>query len=346
MKSVMIVGSAEQSGGGVAAVLKLYKKMPVWEEYSCYWLGTQIQANKWTKLWYAVKAYFMAFFMMWRYDIVHFHTVPDVSMKVQLPVFLLALLWRKKIVVHLHVCKQLEMKEYINYKLAHWCMNKADRIVLLAYTAEQLLRKHWQDIKIPTTVIYNPCEKVDAIPYKAHDKTILYAGRFTDNKCGWLLIKAFNLIHQKYPDWKLQLLGDGEEKPIYLDLIKEYGLEDKVEMPGFQYGENLACYYRKAGIYGMTSHYEGMPMVVIDAWNYGVPVVSTPVGGLIELLEENKTGCVYDFDEFEGLAMKLDHLMGDSELRQNMSDYCKNIAIEKFSMEKINKDLTNLYSTL
>lgn len=342
----MIVGSAEQSGGGVTAVIKLYKRMSIWEEYSCYWLGTQIQADKWTKLWYAIKAYTIAFFAIWRYDIVHFHTVPDVSMKVQLPVFLLALLCRKKIIVHLHVCKQLEMKEYIDYKLAHWCMNKADRIVLLAYTAENLLKKHWKDITTPTTVIYNPCEEADSIAYDKHENTILYAGRFTDNKCGWLLIKAFYLIHEKYPDWKLQLLGDGPEKLIYIDLIKEYGLENKIEMPGFQYGEDLARYYSRAGIYGMTSHYEGMPMVVIDAWNYGVPVVSTPVGGLVELLEEDKTGCIFEFDDHEGLAKKLDHLMGDYELRREMSEHCKCIAKEKFSINKINNNLSNLYSSL
>ena len=72
-----MVGSAEQSGGGVASVLRLMKTMPFWEKYHCGWLGTQIQRGYGVKLWYAVKAYFKALFTIWQYDIVHFHTVPD-----------------------------------------------------------------------------------------------------------------------------------------------------------------------------------------------------------------------------------------------------------------------------
>ena len=58
MSKVLMVGSAEQSGGGVASVLRLMKTMPFWEKYHCGWLGTQIQRGYGVKLWYALKAYF------------------------------------------------------------------------------------------------------------------------------------------------------------------------------------------------------------------------------------------------------------------------------------------------
>lgn len=77
MSKVLMVGSAEQSGGGVASVLRLMKIMPFWEKYHCEWLGTQIQSNYGVKLWFALKAYFKALFTIWQYNIVHFHTVPD-----------------------------------------------------------------------------------------------------------------------------------------------------------------------------------------------------------------------------------------------------------------------------
>ena len=56
MKRVLMVGSAEKSGGGVATVIKTMKKMPFWQKYSCSWLGTQIQKNYLWKLFFAVKA--------------------------------------------------------------------------------------------------------------------------------------------------------------------------------------------------------------------------------------------------------------------------------------------------
>lgn len=346
MKRVMMVGSAEQSGGGVASVIRLIKKMPVWQKYDCYWLGTQIQAGKWTKVCYAIKAYVRAFFMMWRYDIVHFHTVPNVSMKIQLPVFLVARLWRKKIVMHLHCGNQLTWDESRNFKLAHYCMNRSDMIVLLAKKFEVYLKEYWRDVKVPTSVIYNACEAVEAIPYEEHEKYILYAGRFTDNKGGELLVEAFAKIHDRFPEWHLLLLGEGPEKYKYDKLIADNHLETKVSMPGFKYGEELAFAYRKASLFAMTSHYEGFPMVVLEAWQYGVPVVSTPVGGLPDVLEEDKNGCVFDFDDADGMAKKLEHLMSNYELREQMSDYCKSFALQNFSLESISNELDNLYKSL
>ena len=60
MSKVLMVGSAEQSGGGVASVLRLMKTMPFWKKYQCGWLGTQIQRGYGVKLWYALKAYVKA----------------------------------------------------------------------------------------------------------------------------------------------------------------------------------------------------------------------------------------------------------------------------------------------
>lgn len=81
----------------------------------CGWLGTQIQSGYGVKLWYALKAYCKAFFTIWTYDIVHFHTVPDkICLIIQMPVLLLALLGRKRIVMHIHMGNQLEEHTHNN----------------------------------------------------------------------------------------------------------------------------------------------------------------------------------------------------------------------------------------
>ena len=96
MSKVLIVGSAEKSNGGVSSVIKLMKKMPVWNLYSCYWLGTQIHGKYLKKIWYAIRANIMALFIIWKYDIVHFHTTPDkLGLLIQLPILLFAKLGNK-----------------------------------------------------------------------------------------------------------------------------------------------------------------------------------------------------------------------------------------------------------
>ena len=343
-KRVLVVGSAEQSGGGVSSAIRQIKKMPVWEKYQCYWLGTQIQAGKLTKLRYALTAYLKALFIIWRYDIVHFHTVPNVSMKIQLPVFLLALLGRKKIILHLHVGNQLERDKELRYRLFRWCMRKSDVIVLLAKSIEKSLRKMYLGISTPSVVIYNSCEDVCSIPYKEHDKTILFAGLFSSNKAAGLLIDAFAILHKKYPDWRLQLLGNGPEEQLYRNKISEYGLSNFVDLPGYLVGNEKISYFKKAGIYAMCSYLEGLPMVVIEAWSYGVPVVSTPVGGLPDVLREGENSLTFGFGDINGLVKKLDLLMGNDNLREKMSDFSKDFVTNLFSSGVINTQLENLYS--
>lgn len=344
-KRVLVVGSAEQSGGGVSSVIKLMKKMPVWQEYNCYWLGTQIQAGKLTKLRYALTAYLKALFIIWRYDIVHFHTVPNVSMAIQLPVFLLALVARKKIILHLHAGNQLTMEQCVNYKLAHWCMKRADMLVLLAEMFTGFLDDYWKDVNTPRRVIYNACEECMAQPYQQHNNTILFCGRFTDNKRADILIKAFGKIRQKYPEWKLQFLAQGPEEEYCRQLTKDLGIEEQVEMPGFVYGEEKAAYYRKAGLFCLCSHYEGFPMVVLEAWAYGVPVVTTPVGALPDMVEEGKNGFLYDIDDVDALANQLDLLMANEDMRSQMSQYSVEYA-KRFSPQAINKQFEALYEDI
>lgn len=343
---VLVVGTAECSGGGVTSVVKLIKKMPVWDKYQCYWLGTQIQASKWSKIRCALTAYVKALFIIWRYKIVHFHTVPNISMTIQLPVFILALLARKKIILHLHVGNQLTMPHVIDFKLAHWCMRKADTSVLLADQFANYLEQYWQDVKTPHKVIYNACDDVMTIPYKQHKHTILFCGRFTDNKSADTLIKAFGKIYQKHPDWKLQFLAEGPEEDKCRQLIKDLGLESHIEMPGFVFGEAKAEYFRQAGIFCLCSHFEGFPMVVLEAWAYGVPVVTTPVGALPEVIEKGKTGFTYDIEDTDALAEILDMMVCDDELRHRMSIYSKKYVEDKFSLLTINEQIDEMYQEL
>lgn len=344
-KRVLVVGSAEKSGGGVTTVISLIKKMPVWEEHSCYWLGTQIQGSKYLKLWYIIKAYLFVFCCIWRYDIVHFHTVPSrSSLIIQMPVYLLAKLSRKKTITHLHVGNQLA--DYTHDRLFLWWLSCTDCVVLLAQCFKDIFKSLYPSITTRVEVIYNACDDVDSIPYEQHDKTIVFAGAFRPNKGGSTLIKAFTKMHEKYPDWKLQMLGSGFEEEMYKGLIKDNSLDTKVEMPGYLSGFALSNYYKKAGIYCLCSHHEGFPMVVLEAWSYGVPVITTPVGGLPDVIEEGKNVLTFEFDDVDTLAKQLSCLIENENMRKDMSEYSKVFAKGHFSLTQINSTIINLYKTI
>lgn len=128
---VLVVGAARESTGGVTTVLNLCEKMPMWKKWQCYWLGTQLHGSYGRKAWYAFKAIFRAIFIIWKYDIVHFHTTPDKGgLLIQLPILIMAKIGRKKAIMHIHVGNQLN--DNTENKFFIWWMQHCDVIVLLA----------------------------------------------------------------------------------------------------------------------------------------------------------------------------------------------------------------------
>lgn len=341
---VLVVGSAEKSAGGMSSVIKLMKMMPVWKEFECYWLGTQIQRNYLWKLWYAVKANIIALFIIWRYDIVHFHTVPDkICLVIQFPIFFFALIGRKKIIMHVHMGNQL--RNHTDNKLFKCCLNKSDLIILLAKKWQKLFEKCYSDVTTPIRVLYNACEYVPEVSFVEKEKVIIMAAYFNDNKAPDLLLKAWASIRDKYPDWKVFMLGNGEVGR-YREMSVSMGLQDSVTFTGYITGKKREEYYSKASIYCMCSYEEGFPMVVLEAWAYGICVVTTPVGGLPDVLEDGKNALVFDFGDWKGLADQLSKLIEDEKKRKEMAEYSRQFVFSHFSSEKINKDMERIYSSI
>ncbi|MBP3471755.1 MAG: glycosyltransferase family 4 protein [Paraprevotella sp.] len=343
-KRVMMVGSAEQSGGGVASVIRTMKRMPFWKKYSCDWLGTQIQSGYGVKLWYALKAYVKALLTIWRYDIIHFHTVPDkICLVIQMPVLLLALLERKKIIMHIHMGNQLE--EHTNNKLFIWCLKRSDLIVLLAKKWQRRFGYLFPTVNVPTTVIYNACETIANIDFSKKEKSIIMAAYLDENKRPDLLLQAWSRLSGDYPDWHVTIMGNGDVEG-YSRMAHEMGLDDCVTFTGYITGERKADIWDKASIYCMCSRHEGFPMVVLEAWANGIAVVTTPVGGLPDVIEEGKNCLTFNFDDADELTVQLCRLIEDSQLRRQMGEYANRKTTPQFALKKINSQIEEIYKTL
>ena len=343
-KRVLVVGSAEESRGGVAEVIRMMKKMPVWEQYHCYWLGTQIQRNYAWKLWYAVKANVMALFLIWRYDIIHFHSVPDkIDLVIKLPIFLLALLGRKKIIMHIHMGNQL--KNHTQNELFKWCLRRANLILLLAKKWQSLFHDLYADIKTPTTVLYNACEYVPEVPLEEKENIIIMAAYLNDNKAPDLLLKAWKQIGHQFPNWKIYMLGNGEVER-FEKMAQSLELSDSVKFTGYVVGKEKEDYFRKASIYCMCSYEEGFPMSVLEAWANNICVLTTPVGGLPDVLEDGKNALVFNFGDWQELSKKLSFLIENKKNRQEMAEYSRGLVYQRFSVRELNNEVLQIYESI
>lgn len=337
---VLFVATSRKTMGGITSVLKRYEKMEIWDKYHCAWLETQINKGIIHKLWYIIKAYITMLFIVPQYDIIHFHTVPGRSITMQMPIFLYSLLLRKKSIIHIHVGNQL--LDYKNDRTFRFVLRKATKVVVLADVLRKLMKKHYN---IDTTVLYNPIEEQPIRNNNNIKKNIFYAAFLVPNKGYETLLKAFKDLATHYSDWRLVIAGCGEIEKAKT-IIKQYNIEELVIIHNWLNKEQMAMLYRTTAIYCIASKQEGFPMSFLEAASYGIPIVTTPVGGLVDVIENRKNCMVFDFNDHKILTKQLISLIEDSELRDKISVNLRSLVKTKFSITSINNELENLYSSI
>jgi glycosyltransferase involved in cell wall biosynthesis len=155
---------------------------------------------------------------------------------------------------------------------------------------------------------------------------VLGVGRLTKQKDFPTLIRAFALVRKERPA-RLMILGEGEERPKLETLARELGIEEDFVLPGFV--ENPYKYMKRASAFVLSSRWEGLPTVLIEALALGVPVISTNCpSGPAEILEHGKWGCLVPVGEPHLLARAiLEILQNDVRIPSHKT------AWERFSKE-------------
>lgn len=169
--------------------------------------------------------------------------------------------------------------------------------------------------------------------YSAESKILLAVGRLTYQKGFDMLIDAAKIVFKRKKDWKLIIVGDGEDKGLLLSQICENQLEEFISiLPPTQ---DITKYYKIAGLYVLPSRFEGFGLVLIEAQSFGIPCVSFDCcSGPSEIIDDNSTGYLVTPNDVEKLAEKLLLLMDNKEKRKVFSQN----ALEKaktFSLEAI-----------
>lgn len=173
-------------------------------------------------------------------------------------------------------------------------------------------------------------------------KTVIAVGRYNFQKDFGKLIDAWNLVDHK--GWKLHLVGDGEERPNLENKIKELGLSDSVILGRAE--TDMVSVYKNASILAMSSRFEGLPMVLLEAQAAGVPIVSFKCKcGPKDVVTDGVDGFLVEEGDVKGLADKLTILMNDDELRKRMGAAAYK-ASERFDESKIMNQWNNLFKEL
>ncbi len=343
-KKVLVVATSQKTRGGITSVIKAHEIGEQWKKFHCKWVETHIDKNSIYKLWYFIKGYFTFLYFLPFYNLVHIHTSEPPSALRKCVFMWWAKLWRKKVIVHFHAFSPETTINSKYQKIYHYLFNKADVVVVLSEMWKNNVNQVFQ-LGNKVQVIYNPCTTEMLSNKYQKKKQILYAGTVNARKGYADMIKAFAQISSLYPDWQIVFAGNGEiEKGK--TLAQELGIERQTIFLGWINGSAKDKAFKEASIFCLPSYAEGFPMAVLDAWSYGLPVITTPVGGIPDIAKEGSNLLLFSPGDIDSLATQIERLIRDKDLRDRLSQESIHLANTTFNIKTINKEIETLYMKL
>ncbi len=185
---------------------------------------------------------------------------------------------------------------------------------------------------IPNPVVLPTSEPIQSQLY-TDDRHLLAIGKLIPQKGFDLAIKAFAQVAQKYPEWTLTILGEGEMRSELEKLCMELDLEDRVFMPGIV--KNIDAHLREADIFILPSRFEGFPITLCEAMACGVPVIaSNCLSGPREIIHNGTDGMLVAPESVSALVTGLKQLMSDPGKRQYFSHHAPKV-LDRFGVEPV-----------
>lgn len=343
MKSrVLIIGTSKYTRGGITAVIKAQQQGEQWRQYHCKWIGYHVDRATWIKALYYIYAFIQYCICLPFYQIVHFQFSLPTDARRSYYFFKVAKWVSKKTIVHLHCGDQMPE---IWSPMYDELFTRCDLALVLSPSIKRNVEAYI-GINHRVEVLYNPCPTIKGTtPFEKREKEILFAGTLNSNKGYADLIKGFAKIAKKHPEWKVVFAGNGEVDKAKA-LAQKLGIECQCQFLGWVNGEQKDAAFRRASVLCLASYQEGFPMAVLDAWAYGVPIVTTPAGGLIDIINEGQNGLLFEAGNPDQLAVKLDKIISNSTLREQIARESKKMSKTMFNINNLNEKLGEMYRSL
>lgn len=343
MSKVLILATSHRTRGGITSVVKAHKQGKQWKEYNCKWIETHIDKGPLMALWYLFKSYMQFLFYLPTTKIVHIHLSEPGSAMRKLLYFFPAHFFKKKIIIHFHAFSPETTINSSKQWIYRYMFSRANKVIVLSRTWKDAVYNAFKIDNIE--VVYNPCTTVISEQKYPKQKHILYAGTVNARKGYSDMIRAFAKIAKLHKDWKIVFAGNGEIEQGKT-LAKELVIEDQCIFLGWVNGEVKDKVFKEASIFCLPSYAEGFPMAVLDAWSYGLPVITTPVGGIPDVAQNGENMLVFTPGDIDKLADCMHKLIDDKELYNRTSKASTHFANETFSLKEINSQIGNIYKEL
>lgn len=228
-----------------------------------------------------------------------------------------------------------------NYKYAHKIVRSAKRLdylVLVSSSLERFYSEKMKKYKCICVHIPNYIESIPNTSSKLDEKRIISVGRLSPEKGFVDLLCVFNMFHKDYPDWKLDIVGDGVDKEKLIDYIKNHKLDDYVILHGFQGEKYINKLMDKSSLYLMTSYTESFGLVLIEAMSYGIPCIAfDSAEGANEIIDSGYNGYLIKNRNFEAMVKKIEDLIDNKDERKRIGKNARR-SVKKYSSDVVGEE--------
>lgn len=254
---------------------------------------------------------------------------------------------KKVLEIHFSKFKKMQYQRSGLWKLAdNWRTREEEKWVrnfdkFVVLTQED--KRYWGSLS-NIEVIPNALSKIPETTSKLDKKNVVVIGRYNSQKGFDRLIDIWSVIHPEFHDWHLNIVGDGELKDELRMQIEELHLSENIHLT--TPSKDVEQIYLNSSILALTSRYEGLPMVLLEAQSYGLPIVAYDCKcGPLDVITDGKDGFIIRNGNKTDFTVKLKQLMQSKDLREQMGKNAK-AASFRFEEEKIMNKWINLFQSL
>jgi glycosyltransferase involved in cell wall biosynthesis len=351
---ILMVGPHRSVKGGIPSVVNSYYESDLVNTYDVVYVVSHVDGSKFRKFSQAIKGLlcYVKELITFSPDIVHIHISQDASTFRKSVFVLIGKIFRKRLIIHSHASQFRKFYEnmpgfiqaYIRFVL-----NQADIFLVVC----NYWKKEFASIlgdQTPIKVLFNPV----VVPewqreYEESDSrnvNLLFLGRLGERKGIYDLLASLESIKSRDKSgFTLYVGGDGEIEK-FKQVVVSRRLEDNVVYLGWVDENGKRDALRKSDIYVLPSYSEGLPVSILEAMSYGLPVISTPICGIPEAITDNENGFLVEPGDVSALADKIFLLMDNDEIRKRMGEKAYQVAKNIFSVDKITAELSDVYQSI
>ncbi len=323
MKHIIYIGPSIRVKGGISTVQKQIINSRLAADNKIFLVSSHVDGSKISKLIQAIAGLIKTALLLvcCRIDIVHIHGSDIMSSSRKYLFYKLCRCFRCKIIYHFHGAsfeEQYQAASTATQKRLKVLFEGVDHVLCLSESWKQTLHGIAPSARI--TVVPNGIEipeQEDQTLSKSGVVNILFLGLIGERKGVFDLLKAFKRLLEEGLEVKLYIGGNGEISRLE-EMINTYDISQHVDFLGWVGEEQKKRLFSKSDIYALPSYGEGMPMSILEAMSYGVPVVSTFVGGIPRLIKNHENGILIEPGDTDALYEALRMLLLKPELRKKI----------------------------